>query len=247
MEQLPPRDEVMEDDDLLRMVLERADPISVLQAGCTCARLKRIAMDDRVWIDRCRLRWAQLSRDGAWKLYRWLSQQEDERNGLREECSEAQLRHQQAASRAARFSSELALAEQTSDCEMRQMSLAAERAEAKALAVAMADMTQMEAAMDEKAVRLANQVEAEVRSDASRRAAEMAAELARVECKMEAPPPHRTRRSALRPPPHMKGISRSAPKQPRRPARSRASPHHLVCRAPGRWAVARPSAGAAAV
>lgn len=180
------RDNVIGDDDLLRMVLERADPIAVTRAGCTCSRVKEIAMDDRVWMDRCRSRWNKLEKEGAWKLYRWLSEQEDERDGLREECSEAEMRHQQAARRAARFSSELAKAEQLSDSEMRATRLSAERAESKALAIAMQNLAQMEAAMDEKAVRLANKVEEELRSEASRRAAEMATQLALVECKMEA-------------------------------------------------------------
>ena len=65
--------------DLLRLVFANLDAPCLALAGCVCRTWRDTAMDDALWMERCRERLPALaSREGAVRLYRWLDQQEAE-------------------------------------------------------------------------------------------------------------------------------------------------------------------------
>ena len=125
--------------DLLRLVFANLDAPCLALAGCVCRAWRDTAMDDALWMERCRERLPALaSREGAVRLYRWLDQQEAEvrsaprrahpplpplmrlhearvllvqRANMRDGLDDARRGREQASRRAARISADLATAE----------------------------------------------------------------------------------------------------------------------------------------
>lgn len=165
--------------DLLRLVFANLDAPRLALAGCVCRAWHDIAMDDAVWMERCRERLPALAvREGAVRLYRWLDQQEAERATMRDGLDDAQQGREQASRRAARISADLAATELQASAELRMFERRAEEAQALSSAHAMEEVARLEAQLDELSERRANGVEKRMRAEV----ADIASQLARVEC-----------------------------------------------------------------